>query len=251
MPTVSASWNASVPIAEYATWPVITTIGIESRYASHERRDDVGRRGTARDHRDTGPAGRVRVARRHVPGALLVAHEDVADRRVDQRVVDGEDRPAREAEHDLHAFHLETLDEGLGSGQLHDFLFGWIRMTKAGMKNPSPAGEGRKSARARSGGRALHNYENEVEAEVAEARHRPHPNTTDVRHARFEPAIAGRAQPPPDVLHLGEVAPVAFGRDRRVEGHERGRVVGVVLAGVDRSVLRRPSPGSCRSCSRR
>ena len=34
MPTVSASWNASVPIAEYATWPVITTIGMESRYAS-------------------------------------------------------------------------------------------------------------------------------------------------------------------------------------------------------------------------
>ena len=35
MPTVSASWNASVPITEYATWPVITTIGIESMYASH------------------------------------------------------------------------------------------------------------------------------------------------------------------------------------------------------------------------
>ena len=136
MPTVSASWNASVPITEYATWPVITTIGIESMYASHERRDDVGRRGTARDHRDAGPAGRVRVARRHVPGALLVAHEDVADRRVDERVVDGEDRSAREAEHDLHAFHLETLDEGLGSGQLHDFLFGWIRRYGSGHEKP-------------------------------------------------------------------------------------------------------------------
>ena len=78
--------------------------------------------GTARDHRDAGPPGRVRVARRHVAGALLVAHEDVADRRVDERVVDGEDRPTREAEHHLHTFHLETLDQGLGTGQLHDFL---------------------------------------------------------------------------------------------------------------------------------
>ncbi len=51
--------------------------------------------------------------------ALFVAHEDVADRRVDQRVVDGEDGTAGEAEHDLGAFHLEALDEGLGSGELH------------------------------------------------------------------------------------------------------------------------------------
>ena len=34
MPTVSHSWNASVPITEYATWPVITTIGMLSMYAS-------------------------------------------------------------------------------------------------------------------------------------------------------------------------------------------------------------------------
>ena len=30
MPTVSHSWNASVPIAAVGTWPVIATIGIES-----------------------------------------------------------------------------------------------------------------------------------------------------------------------------------------------------------------------------
>ena len=30
MPTVSHSWNASVPIAAVGTWPVMTTIGIES-----------------------------------------------------------------------------------------------------------------------------------------------------------------------------------------------------------------------------
>ena len=35
MPTVSHSWNASVPIAVVGTWPVMHTIGIESMYASH------------------------------------------------------------------------------------------------------------------------------------------------------------------------------------------------------------------------
>ncbi len=30
IPTVSASWKASVPITEYATWPVMTTIGMLS-----------------------------------------------------------------------------------------------------------------------------------------------------------------------------------------------------------------------------
>ncbi len=34
MPVVSASWNASVPIAAYGTWPVMTTSGTESMYAS-------------------------------------------------------------------------------------------------------------------------------------------------------------------------------------------------------------------------
>ena len=33
MPTVSHSWNASWPIAAVGTWPVMTTIGIESMYA--------------------------------------------------------------------------------------------------------------------------------------------------------------------------------------------------------------------------
>src|SRR5688500_16744694 len=34
MPTMSASWKASVPIALEATWPVIATIGTESMCAS-------------------------------------------------------------------------------------------------------------------------------------------------------------------------------------------------------------------------
>ena len=34
MPTVSHSWNASLPIAAVGTWPVIATIGMESMKAS-------------------------------------------------------------------------------------------------------------------------------------------------------------------------------------------------------------------------
>ena len=34
MPVVSASWKASVPIRCVGTWPVTTTIGVESRNAS-------------------------------------------------------------------------------------------------------------------------------------------------------------------------------------------------------------------------
>ena len=34
MPTVSASWKASLPIMKVGTWPVSTTIGIESISAS-------------------------------------------------------------------------------------------------------------------------------------------------------------------------------------------------------------------------
>jgi hypothetical protein len=58
-----------------------------------------------------GTAGGVGVALGHVAGALLVAHEDVADRRVDDRVVHREDRAAGQAEDHLDALHLEALDQ--------------------------------------------------------------------------------------------------------------------------------------------
>ena len=34
MPNTSSSWKASVPISAVLTWPVMTTIGAESRKAS-------------------------------------------------------------------------------------------------------------------------------------------------------------------------------------------------------------------------
>jgi len=52
------------------------------------------------------------VALGHVAGTLFVAHEDVADRAVDDRVVHGQDRPTREAEHGVDALELQGPDEG-------------------------------------------------------------------------------------------------------------------------------------------
>jgi hypothetical protein len=49
-------------------------------------------------------------------------HEDVADGGFEQWVVGREDAAPGQAEYDLDAFHLEALDEGLGSGELHDRL---------------------------------------------------------------------------------------------------------------------------------
>ena len=59
------------------------------------------------------------VALGHVAGALLVADQDVADGGVDDRVVDGQDGAAGQAEHDVDPLHLEALDEGLGPCHLH------------------------------------------------------------------------------------------------------------------------------------
>ena len=108
-----------------------------------QRRHDVGGSRAARDHRHAGTTGRVRVSLGHVAGALLVTHEDVADRRVDQRVVDGQDRPAGQAEHDFDRLVLEALDEGLGSGDLHRCsvfrrvaCMGWMRKLARDMKRP-------------------------------------------------------------------------------------------------------------------
>ncbi len=66
------------------------------------------------------PTGRERVSLGHVSRTLLVAHEDVSDRRVDERVVDRQDRAAGQAEHHVDALALEALDQGLGSGEFHD-----------------------------------------------------------------------------------------------------------------------------------
>ena len=77
--------------------------------ASINGRDQVGRRRARRHHRHAGLAGDVGVALGHVAGALLVAHQHVADRRLEQRVVGGQDAPARQAEHHVDLLHARAL----------------------------------------------------------------------------------------------------------------------------------------------
>ncbi len=82
-----------------------------------KRGDDVGRAGAARHHGHARAARHHGVPLRHVPRSLLVAHEDVADGRVEDRVVDGQDGTPRQPEHDLYPLHLQAADEGLRAGE--------------------------------------------------------------------------------------------------------------------------------------
>ncbi len=82
MPVVSHSWKASVPMADVATWPVMATSGIESMKASHSGVTMLVAPGPLVTMRHAGTARGVGVALGHVAGALLVADEDVADRRL-------------------------------------------------------------------------------------------------------------------------------------------------------------------------
>ncbi len=84
-----------------------------------ERGDQVGRAWAARRHADANPAGCLGVPGRRVPGTLLVADQDVPDLLgVKQWVVRGQDGPAGNAEHHLHADLLKGEDERLGAGHL-------------------------------------------------------------------------------------------------------------------------------------
>ena len=113
MPVMSHSWKASVPIDPVATWPVITTSGVESMWALPMGVTMLVAPGPLVTIATPGRPVAMRVALGHVAGALLVADQDVADRRVDDRVVDGQDGAAGQAEDHLDAFHLEALDEAL------------------------------------------------------------------------------------------------------------------------------------------
>ena len=120
MPTVSHSWNASWPIACVGTWPVRTTIGIESMYAVAMPVTALVTPGPGRDQRDADLVRRARIAVGRVHGALLVPHEDVLDLvLLEELVVDVEDRAARIAEDVLDAFFLEAADDDFGTRELH------------------------------------------------------------------------------------------------------------------------------------
>ena len=82
-----------------------------------ERGDQVGGAWPAGGHAHAGTPGGLRVAGGGVPGALLVADQDVADLLgVEQRVVGGEHGTAGNAEDDVDADPLKGEHEGLRPG---------------------------------------------------------------------------------------------------------------------------------------
>ena len=84
-----------------------------------QRGDDVGGARSRGDHRHAGAPGGVGVALGHVPRALLVAHQYVAYRRLDDRVVHGQDGSAGQPEYHFHALSLEGLNQGLSAVHVH------------------------------------------------------------------------------------------------------------------------------------
>ena len=79
MPTVSHSWNASLPIRWVGTWPVMQTSGIESISASVSGVTMLVAPGPRGHQHHAGLAGGTGIALGGVAGALLVAHQDVLD----------------------------------------------------------------------------------------------------------------------------------------------------------------------------
>ena len=113
MPTVSHSWNASVPIAAVGHLTGDRDHRDRVHVGVHQRGDQVRRGRTGGHHRDAGLARHVGVALGHVAGALLVTHEHVTDRAVHQRVVGGQDAAARVAEDQFDVLVFECSDQRL------------------------------------------------------------------------------------------------------------------------------------------
>ena len=94
----------------------------DDRHRIHQRvgqpGDGVGRAGAARHQHDADPAGRARIALGGMHRALLMAHQDVAQRvLLEQRIVDRQDRAAGIAENDIDALIDQSLDDDIRSAQ--------------------------------------------------------------------------------------------------------------------------------------
>ncbi len=112
MPTMSTSWNASVPIEVENTWPVMRMIGTESMCASAIAVTRLVAPGPEVAMATPTLPTRRGVALGRVACALLVAHQDVADaRRGHELVVERHDRTAREAEDVGDAERFEGLED--------------------------------------------------------------------------------------------------------------------------------------------
>ena len=103
------------------TWPVMQTIGDESIIAVAMPVTMLVAPGPdVAMATPTLPLARVAV--RHVRGALLVPDQDVADRIAEHRVIRGQNRPARIAEHVGHPLADQRVPENLRTCQWHLIL---------------------------------------------------------------------------------------------------------------------------------
>ena len=87
--------------------------------ASSKSGDHVGCGRAAGHDRHTRLAGCMGVARRHVTGSLLMAHQDMTNTRLDQWVVYGQDGTTGHAKYGLYALMLQRFEHRLGSVNLH------------------------------------------------------------------------------------------------------------------------------------
>ena len=126
MPVVSASWKASLPIRWVGTWPVRQTIGTESISASVSPVTALVAPGPLVTSTTPTRPGRARIALGGMDRALLVAHQDVAQRvLLEQRIVDRQDGAAGIAEYDIDALIDQRLDDDIRSAHRlgrHDIL---------------------------------------------------------------------------------------------------------------------------------
>ena len=116
MPNVSASWKASVPISFVETCPVSATIGIESIIASTKpvTRLVAPGPGCRAAHADS--SRRASIALRGKRRILFVPNQDVANRVIVQRVVEGQRDAARITEDALDVFARQTFKQNLCAG---------------------------------------------------------------------------------------------------------------------------------------
>ena len=127
MPVTSASWKASFPsIGVLSVWPVMTIIGAESICAVSMPVTVFVAPGPEVTRTTPGLVRwRSGVAVGHVGGALLVAHQDQLDLRVDQRVEDRHGSPTGEAKDVFDALPLQALNDLLSTRRsflVHDDL---------------------------------------------------------------------------------------------------------------------------------
>src|SRR5690606_1417601 len=156
IPTMSVSWKASFPSTVEATCPVIATIGVLSIHASAMGVTRLVAPGPlVATHTPTlpearaypsaacpAPAGGAPVPLRRVPRPRLVPAEDVSQPPLvlGEGVIEGHDRPARDAEDDIDALPHERFADDLGSGPFVSHGTSWAEWLSLSRSRRTAAG---------------------------------------------------------------------------------------------------------------